>query len=320
MRILFCGETFPAAPVMLRQLLPGDEIIACPQAEVKQRGLDVDVIVPLMHRLEPELIANTTARLIHQWGVGLEGVDIPAATARGILVCNVPADATANADSTAEHAVFLMLGVARQIHDCFLSFQTGLWGAPLGNALFGRTALIVGLGMVGSALARKLRGLDMRVEAIRRRPDPEKESRLGIFAAGSLDNLHEMASRADFVVSAITLTEETRGVFDKSLFDAMKPTACIVNVSRGPVVNEPDLVEALRNGTIAGAGLDVYAVEPVDPANPLLTMRNVFATPHVAGATKQTYEGIAAIVNANILAFKAGKTPRYCVNPGQLPE
>jgi phosphoglycerate dehydrogenase-like enzyme len=133
--------------------------------------MTVDVIIPLMHRLEPELIAGTTARLIHQWGVGLEGVDIPAATARGILVCNVPGDATANADSTAEHAVFLMMGLARHIRECFGAFQKGLWGAPLGEALFGNTALIVGLGRVGKALARKLTAVGMTVEAISRIPD-----------------------------------------------------------------------------------------------------------------------------------------------------
>jgi phosphoglycerate dehydrogenase-like enzyme len=172
MKILFCGETFPVARPMLRVLLPDEEVVASPIGQVTKLGMTVDVIIPLMHRLEPELIAGTTARLIHQWGVGLEGVDIPAATARGILVCNVPGDATANADSTAEHAVFLMMGLARHIRECFGAFQKGLWGAPLGEALFGNTALIVGLGRVGKALARKLTALGMTVEAISRIPDP----------------------------------------------------------------------------------------------------------------------------------------------------
>ncbi len=314
MKIFFCGETFRTAPAMLRKILPDDEIITAPDPEVPQRGLAVDVIIPLMHRLEPALIRETTARLIHQWGVGLEGVDIPAATARGIFVCNVPADATANADSTAEHAIFLMLGVSRRIHDCFRSFQEGSWGYPTGEALCGKTALIVGLGKVGRALVSKLKGLGMKVEAIKRSPDPEAEHELGLTALGRPEDLLTMASGADFVISTALLTEETRGVCDRKLFQRMKPEACLINVSRGPVVNEEDLIEALEQGTIAAAGLDVFTREPLDPSSPLLSMRNVFATPHIAGVTRQTYEGIARVVCGNIELLKAGKTPQYCVN------
>jgi phosphoglycerate dehydrogenase-like enzyme len=316
MKVLFCGETFPRAPRMLRALLQDEEILASPVDQVKEQGLTADVIIPLMHRLEPGLIQGTTARLIHQWGVGLEGVDIPAATARGILVCNVPADATANADSTAEHAVFLMMGLARRIHECFGAFQEGLWGAPVGEALFGNTALIVGLGRVGKALAHKLTALGMTVEAISRIPDPETETTLGVTRTADLSGLLEMSLRADFVISTITLTEETRGLFNRKLFQSMKKTAFVINVSRGPVVNEHDLLQALDERIIAGAGLDVYSHEPLDPTSPLLSRDDVFATPHVAGATRQNYEGIARIVADNLSLFKVGKTPRFCVNAG----
>ena len=314
MKILFCGETFPRAHQMLKTLLPDEEILVSPSHRVREDGLNVDVIIPTMHRLEPELIQDTTARLIHQFGVGLEGVDIPAATARGILVCNVPADETANADSTAEHAVFLMMGVARRIHECFSSFEEEMLGYPVGEALLGNTALIVGLGRVGKALARKLAALGMQVEAITRTSDPEKERELGIVKTSDIAGLHEMASRADFVISTITLTEETRDLFNHDLFLSMKKTAFVINVSRGPVVNEDDLLLALDEGTIAGAGLDVFASEPLDPASPLLYKRNVLATPHVGGATRQNLEGVARIVADNMLRLKKGETPRFCVN------
>ncbi len=314
MKILFCGKTFPKAPELLSRLLPDDQVVACPAPDVIEAGLHVDVIIPLMHRLEPELVQGTSAKLIHQWGVGLEGVDIPAATARGILVCNVPGDLTANADSTAEHALFLMLGLARRIHECFKAFNTGLWGAPLGEALTGNTALIVGLGRVGKALARKLTALGMKVEAVRRTPDPEAEKAAGVVKAADLSEIYEMAAHSDFVISTVALTEGTRSIFDRKLFNAMKQTAYIINVSRGPVVNEADLLEALRTGTIAGAGLDVYCQEPVNQGNPLLSLENVFATPHVGGATRQNYEGIGKIVADNILMFKRGTIPNHCVN------
>lgn len=316
MKILFCGETFSRAPQMLRLLLPGEEVLASPIEQVKEQAMTVDVIIPLMHRLEPEIIQGTRAGLIHQWGVGLEGVDIPAATARGILVCNVPGDATANADSTAEHAVFLMMGLARRIHECSRAFQDGLWGAPVGEALFGNTALIVGLGRVGKALVRRLTALGMTVEAITRMRDPKTEATLGVTRTADLSDLSEMASRADFVISTITLTEETRGLFSRELFQSMKKTAFVINVSRGPVLNEYDLLQALDERIIAGAGLDVYSHEPLDPSSPLLSRMDVFATPHVAGATRQNYEGIGRILADNLLLFKEGKTPRFCVNGG----
>jgi len=318
MKILFCGKTFPNTHELLKVLLPDEDISNCPEDRVMELGLNTDVIIPLMHRLEPELIGRTTAKLIHQWGVGLEGVDVAAATARGILVCNVPGDATANADSTAEHAIFLMLGLARRIHECFSAFHEGLWGAPVGEALMGNTALIVGLGRVGKALARKLVALGMNVEAVRRTADPEVEKALGLVRAGDMSHLYQMSSYADFVISTIALTDGTRGLFDHRLFEAMKPSAFVINVSRGPVVNERDLLEALKAGKIAGSGLDVYSQEPVDPDNPLLAMRNVVATPHVAGSTRQNSEGIGRILADNLLLFKKGKAPLHCVNKAAL--
>ena len=314
MKILFCGTTFPRAPQLLRALLQDDEVLSCPSEQVVQRGREADVLVPLMHRLEPELIGTTKARLIQQWGVGLEGVDISAATARGILVCNIPGDVTANADSTAEHAVFLMFGLARRIHECFRSFQQGAWGDPVGEALHGQSALVVGLGMVGKALARKLICLGMSVRAVRRTPNLDAERELGLLGAGSLADLSQMASQADFVISTVSVNDTTRGIFDQDLFRSMKPSAFFVNVSRGPVVNETDLLEALRTKTIAGAGLDVYCQEPIDPKHPFLSMENVFATPHIAGATRQNYEGISRTLAENILRFKGGEVPLYCVN------
>ncbi len=318
MKILFCGKAFPKALELLKALLPDDDLFSCAGEDVARLGIDADVLIPMMHRLEPELIGGTAAKLIHQWGVGLEGVDIGAATAHGIMVCNVPGDATANADSTAEHALFLMLAVARRIHECFSAFRQGLWGTPMGQALGGGTALIVGLGKVGKALARKLAALGMNVQAVRRTADLETEVDIGLVGAGNMSRLHEMASSADFVISTIALNDQTRGLFNRDLFRAMKPSAFVINVSRGPVIDEADLVEALRTGEIAGAGLDVYVQEPLDPKSPILTLPNVVATPHIAGVTAQNYDGLARIIADNILRVKGGKVPMYCVNETAL--
>ncbi len=314
MKILFCGEFFADGPRKLRELLPNEDIRNCHRTEVSTFGLDADVLIPLMHRLEPELIAGTRARLIHQWGVGLEGIDIPAATSRGICVCNVPADASPNADSTAELIIFLMLGVARRIHECTRAFHEGVWGGPMGAALFGSTALIVGLGRVGKALAKRLTALSMNVIAIRRSPDAEQIGELPVTRVGGPSDLLEMAAEADFVISTVMLSDETRGMFNRELFRSMKPTAIVINASRGPVVDEVDLLESLRAGEIGGAGLDVFHSEPLDPSNPFLQMDNVFATPHVGGVTRQNFERVAHVVADNICSFKEGKPLRYCVN------
>lgn len=318
MKVLFCSKAFPDAIKLLKALLPGEDISSCEEKDAARLGMTVDVLIPLMHRLEPELIAGTAAKLIHQWGVGLEGVDIAAATARGIMVCNVPGDATPNADSTAEHALFLMLASARRIHECFDSFENGVWGTPLGQTLAGGDALIVGLGRVGKALARKLTALGMKVRAIRRTVDAEAEAAIGLIDAGDMSRFHEMASTADFVISTITVTDQTRGLFGRDLFHAMKPSAFVINVSRGPVLDEAELVEALRIGEIAGAGLDVYEREPLDPESPLPGLPNVVATPHIGGVTKENYDPTAKIIRDNILRVEEGKMPMYCVNEAAL--
>ncbi|MEW6529618.1 MAG: 2-hydroxyacid dehydrogenase [Thermodesulfobacteriota bacterium] len=318
MRVVLCGKSFPRAVTRLRELLPQDEVVRCPSQEVIRVGVDADVLIPLVHRLEPELLATTRARLIQQFGVGLEVVDVPVATERGIMVCNVPSDASVNAESTAEHAVFLMMGVARRIHECFGAFHSGMWGEPMGDALFGQTALIVGFGRVGRALARKLRGLGMRVLAIRRNPGSEMDKHVEMERIGCQGDFHAFAAEADFVVSTVVLTNETRGLFNRELFECMKPTAFVINASRGPVIDEDALLDALHTGQIAGAGLDVFAQEPLDPNSPLLSMKNVFATPHVAGVTRQNYEATSLIVADNINALREGHIPRFCVNAEEL--
>jgi phosphoglycerate dehydrogenase-like enzyme len=314
MRILLCGETFPPSRDILAPLLPDDDVLRVSASQVREASAAADVLIPMMTRLDAQVIGATSARLIQQWGAGLEGVDVEAASARGIFVCNVPSDATPNAESTAEHAVLLMLACARRLPASRRALDEGLWGAPLGESLFGKQALIVGFGRVGKALARRLVALGMEVYAIRRSPEPGEASRTGVREVGSVSDLVRLAASADFVVCTATATAEARGLLDARTFGAMKPSSFVINVARGTVIDEPALIAALREGRIAGAGLDVFSEEPIDPRNPLLAMENVIATPHVAGVTRQSYEGIARAIAANVTAVKAGRAPQYCVN------
>lgn len=314
MKIILCGHTFPAAREALSALLPDDELVPADAPDLPRAVRTADVLVPLMGRLDAALIAATSARLIQQWGAGVDGVDIAAATSRGIPVCNVPSDATLNAVSTAEHALLLMLGVARRLQSCPRIFQEGSWGIPRGEALFGGVALIVGFGRIGKALARRLRAMGMRVDAIRRVPEPGEAERHGLRRLGTPDDLVRFAADADFVVCTAAADHAGRDLIHAGVLRAMKPTAILVNVSRGALVNETDLLAALADGTIAGAGLDVFRQEPVPADHPLLGRENVLATPHIGGVTRQSYEGIAAIVSDNIRRIRVGEPLRYCVN------
>jgi phosphoglycerate dehydrogenase-like enzyme len=315
MKIVLCGSTFPRSQGILAPLLPDDQVMVVERTELDDALRAADVIIPMMTRIDARLIAITSARLIQQWGAGLEGVDLDAAAARGIAVCNVPSDVTANAESTAEHALLLMLGAARRLHASRRTFDEGVWGAPLGDALFGRRALIVGFGRIGKALARRLLAMGMEVDAIRREPSPGEAERHGVARLGTPADLRRFAADADFVACTATATAESQGMFDAPVFAAMKPHAIFVNVGRGSVVNEADLVAALKAGTIAGAGLDVFADEPVGAEHPFLAMEQVLCTPHIGGVTRQSYEGIARVISDNVGRLKSGRELLHCATP-----
>ncbi len=320
MKILFCGKIFAEAPEFLRKALPDDEISSCETLETPRRSMDSDILIPLMTPLTREIIQNSPARLIQQWGVGLEGVDMKCATEKGVMVCNVPGDVTLNADSTAEHAIFLMMALARKMHEFKDSFEFNRWGSPTGMSLYQTTSLIVGLGRVGKALARKLTALGGRVIAITRNGRVPVEERRDFEMIGSLERFHELAGEADFVISTTSLNDETRGLFNSRLFDAMKPTAFVINVSRGPVVVDQDLLEALKQGKIGGAGLDVFSTEPFSANPELLRSPKIVASPHIAGVTVQNYAGICSVVAENIRRLKDCSPLRYCANFPSEPE
>lgn len=314
MRILFCGNTFVLARSMIAARLPRDEAVVCAQEDVKRAAGDrVDVLIPLMSRIGRDVIAATQARLIQQFGAGVEGVDLDAARARGLFVANTPSAATGNADSVAEHAVMLMLAVLRRLPVAQAALRARQLGAPLGLALGGRTVCICGLGAIGRALARRLRGFDVRLIAIARRSDPAAAEALGLSAIYTFEDRMRAFAETDVLALAMPVTTDTRGVVDATAIARLRPDACIVNVARGPLVDYDALVDALRSGRLAGAGLDVFWDEPIDPADPLLALDNVVATPHVAGVTDRSYAGIVNAVVENIERARRGEPPLHRV-------
>jgi phosphoglycerate dehydrogenase-like enzyme len=185
---------------------------------------------------------------------------------------------------------------------------------PLGTSLFGRRALIVGLGRVGQALARRLKDLGMEVAAIKAHPDPALAEALGLIELAGPEALHRLLGASDFVAATLTANPSTVGMFDRAAFAAMRPGAFLVNVGRGSVVDEAALLAALDAGHLGGAGLDVFAAEPPAPDNPLLRHPLVVATPHIGGVTEQSFAAIGRKLAANIERLRRGEPLLFRAN------
>jgi phosphoglycerate dehydrogenase-like enzyme len=243
----------------------------------------------------------------------LDGVDLDAATDAGVWVARVPSRGTGNAESAAEHALLLMLALSRHLAKAQAALAAGIVGDPAGIALWGKTACIVGLGDIGSALAGRLRACGMRLIAVRRRPEQSGVAALGVERVYGPEGLHEALGQADYVVLCVNYDAASHHLIDRAAFLAMKPGAFVINIARGGLVDPAALLEALESGRLAGAGLDVFWSEPPDPAHRIFS-HNVIATPHIAGVTDASYDGIARAVAANILRYAKGEAPLFAVN------
>lgn len=251
-------------------------------------------------------------KIIANYAVGFDNIDIKAASDRGIVVTNTPSDEVNEA--VAEHAWALILALSRRIVEADEATRRGMyrgWEPDifLGANLIGKTLGIVGLGRIGSMVARRAKGYNMTVLYNKHHPDPEAESQLGVKYA-SLDDL---LATSDVVTLHVPLTEETRHMMNKETLGKMKKGAFLINTARGPVVDEHDLVESLRDGHLGGAALDVYDNEPNIPAE-LIGMENVVLTPHIASATWEARNKMGEQVVEAILDTFTGKKPQNLVN------
>ncbi len=310
MRVLFCSESFPAAPRVLQSRLPEDEVVTCPADAVRDALAGVDVVIPAMVCIDAATMDAGRFRLIQQWGAGLEGVDVPAARERGIWVANVPSHVTPNAVAVAELALLLILALLRHLPQAQANVRAGLLGEPMGQSLAGRTVCLVGVGGVGGALGRRLQPFGVELIGVGRRPAGPHLAELGLARYYQLGELHAALAAADVVVLCLPLVPETRGLIDAAALACLKPTAYLVNVARGPLIDYDALRAALAAGRLAGAGLDVYWQEPFPPDDPLLRY-NVIATPHMGGITDQAYAGIADAIAANVERLRRGEPPLY---------
>jgi glyoxylate reductase len=262
------------------------------------------------------LEAAPRLRAISTMAVGYDHIDVAAATEAGIVVTNTPGVLT---ETTADFAFALLLAAARRLPEAERAVREGRWSTwhpsfMLGRDVHGATLGIVGLGAIGSAVARRARGFQMRMLAYSRTRRPELEHDLGVSYAA----FEELLSQADFVSVHVPLTPETRHLFNDAAFQRMKPTAVFVNTSRGAVVDEAALHRALTSGSIAAAAIDVAETEPLPKHDPLLRLPNLLATPHIASASVATRERMAEMAAADLLTALDGGTPAHFVNPEVL--
>jgi len=262
------------------------------------------VIVRNQTKLTADVLdAALRLAVIGRAGAGLDNIDVDAASERGVVVCYTPEQ---NAVSVAELALGMMLSLARRIHAADVDTKAGHWNrlAFTGTELYGKTLGVVGLGRIGFLLAMRARAMGMRVIAHDR--FVSKDSPLVLESRAELVDLNELLGASDYVSCHLPANEQTRGFFGAEHFERMKPTAHFLNLARGEVVDEPALVDALKRGTIAGAGLDVRAAEPPE-RSALNGMNNVVLTPHIGAFTTEAQQRVVASVCSDISAVLRGE-------------
>jgi len=233
-------------------------------------------------------------RLLSLWGTGTDHVDLEAAARHGVAVTNTPG---VSAVSIAEHTLALVLAVARRIPQVDRATRAGEWARGQSVELRGKTCGIIGLGAIGREFARLAAGIGMRVAAWTMHPRP----------GDAIVPLEEIYRTADAISLHLRLSPETAGFVGRAQFALMKPGAILINTARGGIVDEAALIEALTTGRIGGAGLDVFATEPLPAGHPLTKLDNVVLTPHCAGITPEAMEAGLRMAVENIWAFLDGR-------------
>jgi glyoxylate reductase len=290
--------------------------------ELLEKSKGVDGLLSLLtDRVDADLMdaIGPQLKIISNYAVGFDNIDVKAAGDRGIIVTNTPSDEVNEA--VAEHTWALILALTRRIveSDEFVRNQGYFAGSGgyrgwepdlfLGPAVKGKTLGIIGLGRIGSMVAKRAKGYELTVLYNKHEPDPAAEKELGIKFA----SLDELLATSDFVTLHVPLTDETRGMINKNTLDKMKKGSYLVNTARGPIVDESDLIEALEDGRLTGAALDVFESEPnVSPK--LVSMPNVIMTPHIASATFEARQKMGEQAVASIINTLAGTKPENMVD------
>lgn len=288
-----------------------------PRQEVLRGVKDKEGLVCLLtEKVNEELLqAAPKLKIAANVAVGFDNIDVGACTKRGVVATNTPGVLD---ETTADFAWTLLMAVGRRLLEGDGLARSGSWKGwdldqLVGTDVWGKTLGIVGFGRIGRAMARRASGFQMKViyaDAVRAAPNVERE--LG----AEYRDMNSLLAEADFISVHTPLLPETRGLFNAEKFGRMKRTAFLINTSRGPVVNEGDLVAALESGKIAGAALDVFEKEP--EIHPGLRRANVVLAPHIASASLETRTKMAVMAVENVVALLQGRRPANILNPEVL--
>ncbi|XP_062165268.1 uncharacterized protein LOC133871844 isoform X1 [Alnus glutinosa] len=321
-RVLFCGLDFPASHNYTREYLqkhPFIQVDVVPFDGVPNSIAKYHMCIVKNMKLDSNIISRATEmNLILQYGVGLEGVDIDAATRHGIKVARIPGNITGNAASCAELSIYLILGLLRKQNEMQNAVKQRKLGEPLGETLLGKTVFILGFGNIGIDLARRLRPFGVKIIATKRSWASQDSSQTNgapvqngstydlVDEKGGHEDIHEFASKSDIVVCCLSLNSETAGTVNKSFISSMRKGALLVNIARGSLLDYEAVLYHLESGHLGGLGIDVAWTEPFDPNDPILKFKNVLITPHIGGLTEQSFRSTAKVVGDVAVQLHAG--------------
>ncbi len=313
MKVLISDNLAPIGEKILREAgLEVDVNTGLPPEELKAIISDYDgLVIRSATKVRADIIeAATKLKVVGRAGIGLDNVDIPSASQKGIVVMNAP---DGNATTAAEHAISMMMSLARNIPQATMSMKAGKWEKKnfMGREVTGKILGIVGIGRIGSIVASRAQGLQMKVIAFDPHMPPELVEKIGC----ELVSLEELSKRADFISVHVPLTKETRHILSTEFFANMKKDAMLVDCARGGVVDENALYTALKDGEIAGAALDVFEKEPTTlEGTPLLGLDNFICTPHLGASTSEAQENVASVIAEQMADYLLKGSVRNAVN------
>jgi len=291
-----------------------------PHKVLLEKARDAEGLLTMLSDKIDAALMDTAPKLkvVSNLAVGYDNISIAEATKRHIVVSNTPGVLT---ETTADLAFTLLMTAARRVVEADNYTRKGWWKTwgpkiLLGQDIHNATLGIIGLGRIGAEIAKRGRGFNMKVlyyDEIRRSEEEERQ-----LSVEYIPDLAKLLSRADFISVHVPLVPQTHHLIGAAEFALMKPTTVFINTSRGPVVDQRALYEALKSGQIFAAAIDVTEVEPISPDDPLLTLDNIIITPHIASASFTTRKNMALMAAENLLAGLCGETPPNCVNPEAL--
>lgn len=276
---------------------------------------DLILIVNAGIEIAEDILSFSNIKLIQQFGIGYENVDIKYASKRGVLVFNAPTIGTYNAVSVAELSLFFILGLARDYNGCVNSINHGIANQPMGSSVFGKKFGVAGLGGIGLEIVKLLKAVGGEIYGLKHsKPANGYAESLGIKFAGTVDeDFKYILPLVDYVILAVPLAENTENMINDETVSLMKKGSFIINVGRAGLINKNSLIKGLKSGKIKGAGLDVFWEEPVHISDEIFHF-NVIATPHIGGATYESISDISRICAKNINNWLNSGDLTNCVN------